>query len=74
MVLKGTTDAALQRFAKLMDWPQHLAQKYPTRRRRQKLLWESISLGRRGIGELRTFLPNAARQRSPSGFGTQRSN
>jgi len=28
MVLKGTTDAALQRFAKLIDWPQDLAQKY----------------------------------------------
>ena len=29
MVLKGTTDAALQRFAKLIDWPKHLARKYP---------------------------------------------
>lgn len=29
MVLKGTTEAALIRFAKLIDWPQDLAQKYP---------------------------------------------
>ena len=29
MVLKGTTEAALKRFVKLIDWPQHLAQKYP---------------------------------------------
>lgn len=29
MVLKGTTKAALERFAKLIDWPQHLAQKHP---------------------------------------------
>lgn len=28
MVLKGTTEAALRRFATLIDWPQHLAQKY----------------------------------------------
>lgn len=29
MVLKGTTEVALMRFAKLVEWPQHLAQKYP---------------------------------------------
>lgn len=29
MVLKGTTEEALRRFAKLIDWPQHLAKKYP---------------------------------------------
>ena len=29
MVLKGTTEAALKRFLILIDWPQHLAQKYP---------------------------------------------
>jgi putative ATP-dependent endonuclease of OLD family len=29
MVLKGTTKDALERFTKLIDWPQHLAQKYP---------------------------------------------
>lgn len=29
MVLKGTTEAALRRFTKLIDWPQDLAQKYP---------------------------------------------
>ena len=29
MVLKSTTEAALKRFAKLVDWPPHLAQKYP---------------------------------------------
>lgn len=29
MVLKGTSEAALKRFAKLIDWPQDLAQKYP---------------------------------------------
>lgn len=29
MVLQGTTDAALKRFAKLIEWPQHLAEKYP---------------------------------------------
>jgi len=28
MVLKGTTGEALKRFAKVIDWPQHLAQKY----------------------------------------------
>lgn len=28
MVLKGTTEAALTRFAKALDWPQHLHQKY----------------------------------------------
>ena len=29
MVLQGTTEAALKRFTKLIDWPQDLAQKYP---------------------------------------------
>ena len=29
MVLKGTTEAALKRFAKMIDWPQHLSQNYP---------------------------------------------
>ena len=29
LVLKGTTAEALKRFAKQLDWPQHLAQKYP---------------------------------------------
>ena len=29
MVLKGASDAALKRFANQIDWPQHLAQKYP---------------------------------------------
>ncbi|MBK8133035.1 MAG: AAA family ATPase [Gammaproteobacteria bacterium] len=28
LVLKGTTEAALQRFAATLDWPQHLTQKY----------------------------------------------
>lgn len=29
LVLKGTTEAAIKRFANLIEWPQHLAQKYP---------------------------------------------
>ncbi len=29
MVLKGTTEAAIKRFVKLTDWPQHLVEKYP---------------------------------------------
>jgi putative ATP-dependent endonuclease of OLD family len=29
MVLEGTTEAALKRFATQIDWPQHLAQEYP---------------------------------------------
>lgn len=29
LVLKGTTDAALQRFASLIDWPSHLKTQYP---------------------------------------------
>lgn len=29
LVLKGATEAAIKRFAKLIEWPQHLAQKYP---------------------------------------------
>ena len=29
LVLDGTTDAALQRFAGTLGWPPHLAQKYP---------------------------------------------
>lgn len=29
MVLKGTAEAALKRFTKLIDWSQDLAQKYP---------------------------------------------
>ncbi|MEX0693792.1 MAG: AAA family ATPase [Rhodospirillales bacterium] len=29
LVLKGTTEDALNRFAKLLDWPGHLAAKYP---------------------------------------------
>ncbi|WP_422155725.1 AAA family ATPase [Vreelandella titanicae] len=29
MVLKGTTEEALKRFTQLIDWPQHLSQKYP---------------------------------------------
>ena len=28
LVLEGTTDAALQRFAAMLEWPPHLAQKY----------------------------------------------
>jgi putative ATP-dependent endonuclease of OLD family len=29
LVLKNTSNAALKRFAKLIDWPQHLAAKFP---------------------------------------------
>ena len=29
MVLEGTTETALKRFAMLVDWSPHLAQKYP---------------------------------------------
>lgn len=29
LVLKGTTDEALKRFVKQLEWPTHLAQKYP---------------------------------------------
>jgi putative ATP-dependent endonuclease of the OLD family len=29
LVLEGTTEEALKRFTKLIEWPQHLAQKYP---------------------------------------------
>ena len=29
LVLKGTSEEALKRFAKQLDWPQHLALKYP---------------------------------------------
>ncbi len=29
LILKGTTEAALKRFAGLIEWPQHLTQKYP---------------------------------------------
>ncbi|MBF0612591.1 MAG: AAA family ATPase [Magnetococcales bacterium] len=29
LVLKGTTEAALKRFAKLIEWPTHLLTKYP---------------------------------------------
>lgn len=29
LILKGTTEAAIKRFAKLIEWPQHLTQKYP---------------------------------------------
>lgn len=29
LVLKGTNEAAIKRFAELIEWPQHLAQKYP---------------------------------------------
>ena len=29
LVLKGTTEAALQRFARLIEWPEHLAHRYP---------------------------------------------
>lgn len=29
LVLKGTTEVALKRFAKLIDWPHHLETKYP---------------------------------------------
>ncbi len=29
MLLKGTTSEALQRFAQILEWPQHLAEKYP---------------------------------------------
>lgn len=29
LVLKGTTEEALKRFTKQMDWPPHLAKKYP---------------------------------------------
>jgi len=29
LILKGTTEAALKRYAKLVDWPPHLKTKYP---------------------------------------------
>ena len=29
LVLKNTTEEALRRFAKLVDWPPHLTTKYP---------------------------------------------
>ena len=47
LVLKGATEEALKRFAKQLDWPPHLAQKFPDAEAQAEARWASTSLGRR---------------------------
>jgi len=68
VVLNGTNEEALQRFAKSFDWPEHLLQKYPdpTHQRVDALKdFFAWSKGTGGIADfLRLQLGLAARQRS----------
>lgn len=74
LVLKGTTEEALKRFAKQLDWPSHLAQKYPAPEAQAKAAlgdYFSWSKGNWGIAdflaqcneaEIPEWLRNAAQQ------------
>ena len=61
LVLKGTNEDALKRFAALLDWPGHLTSKYP-------MHLPIISRGRRGIGASPTSSPNAQRMKFRNGY------
>ena len=68
LVLKGTTEEALKRFAKQLDCPTHLAQKYPDPEAQAEAALRDYFFGRRATGALPTFLLNAAKKRFRSGF------
>lgn len=68
LVLNGTTEDALKRFTKLIDWPPHLKAKYPDPERRQLPRWQTISAGRRATGASQISSPNAVRPKFPNGF------
>ena len=69
LVLKNTTEEALKRFAKLIDWPPHLTAKYPDLEAQAAgAVRRIISAGRRETGASPISSPSAARTRFLSGF------
>lgn len=65
LVLKGTTDAAIQRYAKLIEWPQHLAQKYPDPEAQASAALAEYFTWSKGNGGIADFLAQCSEAEIP---------
>jgi putative ATP-dependent endonuclease of OLD family len=65
MVLKGTTEAALKRFARLIDWPQHLAQKYPDPEAQAAAALSEYFVRSKGTSGIADFLAQCSEAETP---------
>lgn len=65
MVLKGTTEEALKRFAKLIDWPQHLTQKHPEPENQAAAALADYFAGSKGNWGIADFLAQCNEEEMP---------
>lgn len=65
LVLNGTTEEALKRFAKQLDWPQHLAQKYPDPEIQTKVALRDYFSWSKGNWGIADFLAQCSEEEMP---------
>jgi putative ATP-dependent endonuclease of OLD family len=65
MVLKGTTQDALERFTDLIDWPPHLVAKYPTPKTQAKSALSEYFLWSKGNWGIAEFLAQCSEAEIP---------
>lgn len=65
MVLKGTTDEACTRFAKLVEWPPHLAKNYPNVEADARAALGEYFASTKGTGGIADFLAQCSEAEIP---------
>ena len=65
LVMKGTTEEALKRFAKLLDWPPHLLAKYPDRERQAVMGLKEYFAWSKGSWGIADFLAQCSEEEIP---------
>ncbi|OWY31875.1 ATP-dependent nuclease [Herbaspirillum aquaticum] len=65
LVINGTTEEALKRFADLLDWPQHLAQKYPVPKQSVVAAIKDYFLWAKGNWGISDFIAQCGEQEIP---------
>jgi putative ATP-dependent endonuclease of OLD family len=65
MVLKGTSDEACKRFAKLVNWPPHLAKKYPDVEADARAALGEYFASTKGTGGIADFLAQCSEEEIP---------
>ena len=65
LVLNSTTEAAFKRFAKLIEWPQHLAQKYPDPETQAATALGEYFVWSKGNGGIADFLAQCSEAEIP---------
>lgn len=65
LVFNGTTEGALKRFAKQLDWPIHLAGKYPDPEAQPKAALKDYFLLSKGTGGIADFLSQCNEEEIP---------